>query len=81
MFNLLKMNDVVIRYFKFIFNKAIVLFTSRAVITKLDDESKVIFSKTRNLFQETYTSKRRFSLLIRLLFELRTKAILLNYRV
>ena len=75
------MNDVVIRYFKFIFNKAIVLFTSRAVITKLDDESKVIFSKTRNLFQETYTSKRRFSLLIRLLFELRTKAILLNYRV
>ena len=37
------MSDVVTRNVKLILNKAIVLFTSRVVITKLVDESKVIF--------------------------------------
>ena len=39
------MNDVVTRNVKFIFNKEIVSFSSRVVVTKLDDEPKVIVQR------------------------------------
>ena len=46
------MSDVATRNVKFIFIKAIVLFTSGVVIAKLDDEYKVFFRRV-----ETYSKK------------------------
>ena len=39
------MSDLVTQNVKFIFNKSIVISTSRVVIAKLDDESNVIFRR------------------------------------
>ena len=51
-FILLKMSYLVTRNVKFIFNKVIILFTSRVVITKLDDECKVIFQRLETCFKK-----------------------------